>query len=373
MSRRPPDPSSRATFAGIPDAPSSSEPLERDARALFAAGAQEQAPARLRAALLAQEQAPARLRAALLAQARTDAAARAAGELLAGTSPLAHDHRHADDEPYAHDGRRAHHEPYAHDGRRAHHEPSMHGRQPAAPAGRAPARARRRIGLALSAAAGALAAWSLWRLPEVDPGERLLISAEHAPVAVPAAPGSGRAPESALARAAAPPADVPQAAPLQAAPSQAAPLQAAPSQAAPLQAALPDSARAAPSAPRERAQPPTRPRRTARAASPGPAPLAAPSLAPPAAADVRRELELLQSAQRALRAGQHQRALELLSSPGSALERGDFAAEARLMRIEALAGSGRGAEAARLARDFLRLFPHSPLADRARQFGAAAP
>jgi hypothetical protein len=106
MSRRPPDPSSRATFAGIPDAPSSSEPLERDARALFAAGAQEQAPARLRAALLA--------------QARTDAAARAAGELLAGTSPLAHDHRHADDEPYAHDGRRAHHEPYAHDGRRAH-------------------------------------------------------------------------------------------------------------------------------------------------------------------------------------------------------------------------------------------------------------
>jgi outer membrane protein assembly factor BamD (BamD/ComL family) len=81
----------------------------------------------------------------------------------------------------------------------------------------------------------------------------------------------------------------------------------------------------------------------------------------------------LQSVQKALRAGQGQHALELLDSPGSQLEHGDFAAEARLMRIEALAGTGRRSEATSLAREFLKLFPHSPLADRARRFAAPAP
>ena len=38
------------------------------------------------------------------------------------------------------------------------------------------------------------------------------------------------------------------------------------------------------------------------------------------------------------------------------------------MRVEALDGLGRHEEAARLAREFARAYPHSPLADRARRF-----
>ncbi|MEO8185030.1 MAG: hypothetical protein ABI895_40005, partial [Deltaproteobacteria bacterium] len=96
-----------------------------------------------------------------------------------------------------------------------------------------------------------------------------------------------------------------------------------------------------------------------------PLPGSAPT-APPA--DLDAQLKRLQSVQKALRAGEHQRALELLDAPGVALESGDFVAEARLMRIEALAGAGQLVQARRLARGFLQEFPHSPLVDRARRF-----
>jgi hypothetical protein len=82
-------------------------------------------------------------------------------------------------------------------------------------------------------------------------------------------------------------------------------------------------------------------------------------------------LGLLQRIQKALRAGEPRRALELLDADAE-LERGNFAAEARLMRIEALDGMGRQGEAAALAREFVRLYPHSPLADRARRFEGGA-
>lgn len=47
----------------------------------------------------------------------------------------------------------------------------------------------------------------------------------------------------------------------------------------------------------------------------------------------------------------------------------DLSDEAALLRIEALAAQGRGAEAAEQARRFTEEHPDSPLAERARRLG----
>jgi hypothetical protein len=105
-------------------------------------------------------------------------------------------------------------------------------------------------------------------------------------------------------------------------------------------------------------------------AAPSRAPLRAD--APRAAPDITQQLALLQQVQKALRTGEHERALELLDEHAGELDHGEFDAEARLMRIEALTGAGQPAAAGRLARDFLTRFPHSPLADRVRRLTEGA-
>lgn len=83
---------------------------------------------------------------------------------------------------------------------------------------------------------------------------------------------------------------------------------------------------------------------------------------------VAEQLDVLQRARRALRAGAANEALQLLAAEERALAGSEFAAEARLLRIEALASANRRSEARALARDFVRRYPHDPLVDRARQF-----
>lgn len=79
----------------------------------------------------------------------------------------------------------------------------------------------------------------------------------------------------------------------------------------------------------------------------------------PAAAtlSVAEQLDVLRRARQALRGGAPAQALQLLDGEQQALESGEFAAEARLLRIEALAGAHRQAEASALAREFVRRFP----------------
>jgi len=96
---------------------------------------------------------------------------------------------------------------------------------------------------------------------------------------------------------------------------------------------------------------------------------------PPAPAAPRptlgQQLEQLKEARAALRAGEHQRALRLLDAyraqPGSA----DMAAEADLLRIEALAASGQRDAAAEAARQFVSDYPNSPLIDRALSYASS--
>lgn len=78
------------------------------------------------------------------------------------------------------------------------------------------------------------------------------------------------------------------------------------------------------------------------------------------------ELALLNEARAHLSAGDGARALELLSRHGKT--RGALDAEATLLRMEALAATGRAAEAAALSREFIARYPQSPLVDRARSF-----
>ncbi|MEY2936707.1 MAG: hypothetical protein RL033_7456, partial [Pseudomonadota bacterium] len=106
----------------------------------------------------------------------------------------------------------------------------------------------------------------------------------------------------------------------------------------------------------------------------------APGERPPAAqssprASVAEQLGVLQRARRDLRAGAPADVLQLLAAHEAELAASEFAAEARLLRIEALAGARRHAEARALARDFVQRYPHDPLVDRARQFadGRGAP
>lgn len=80
------------------------------------------------------------------------------------------------------------------------------------------------------------------------------------------------------------------------------------------------------------------------------------------------QLEQIKTARAALRAGDPARALSLLDAYQARSRGGELAAEASLLRIEALAASGRRGEAAELARKFAVDHPNSPLIDRALAF-----
>lgn len=90
--------------------------------------------------------------------------------------------------------------------------------------------------------------------------------------------------------------------------------------------------------------------------------------APSAEVTIGQQLARLREIRGALRSSRQSLALELLDRHGSELAGGEFEAEASLMRIEALAGVGRSAEARERARAFMRRFATSPLAERARRF-----
>lgn len=84
------------------------------------------------------------------------------------------------------------------------------------------------------------------------------------------------------------------------------------------------------------------------------------------------EVALLDSARKALDAGDAGQALELLAAYRTSKGR-RLTAEATVLRIEALAKAGRTAEASRLAQDFVDRHPASPLVDRARSYVLADP
>jgi hypothetical protein len=80
--------------------------------------------------------------------------------------------------------------------------------------------------------------------------------------------------------------------------------------------------------------------------------------------DLRREIALIDAARSALRAGAPERALALLQRHAAIYRAGTFRPEATALRIEALAASGRTAEAGVLARRFVAEHPQSPLSER---------
>ena len=99
---------------------------------------------------------------------------------------------------------------------------------------------------------------------------------------------------------------------------------------------------------------------------------AAPSAAPgPAASTDRRssltrELSLLEQARAALTAHAAGSALQMLNDYRTEFPRGSMQIEAAALRVEAVGQSGNQPLAQRLAQDFLRSFPTSPLAARVR-------
>jgi len=77
---------------------------------------------------------------------------------------------------------------------------------------------------------------------------------------------------------------------------------------------------------------------------------------------------MLQEARALLRAGSPAEALRVLDRYTRGARGSSLASEASLLRIEALAGSGRREEASSQALDFVEQNPNSPLVDRARSF-----
>lgn len=97
------------------------------------------------------------------------------------------------------------------------------------------------------------------------------------------------------------------------------------------------------------------------AARPEPTPTA-----PAGAASVHDEIELLKDAQRAIVAGETDRALALLDTHASRFEAGAFKGERLAARAIALCGAGRDAEARRAAAEFFAAAPGSQLEGRVR-------
>jgi hypothetical protein len=96
-----------------------------------------------------------------------------------------------------------------------------------------------------------------------------------------------------------------------------------------------------------------------------------PSLPETPRASLGQQLEQIKEARAALRAGDHRRALALLEAYRARPAGAEMAAEASLLRIEALAASGQREAAAQAARQFASDFPNSPLIDRALSYAAS--
>jgi hypothetical protein len=79
-----------------------------------------------------------------------------------------------------------------------------------------------------------------------------------------------------------------------------------------------------------------------------------------------RELELLDAAERAERQGDHSAALRTLEDYNHAFPDGALLAEAQVLRISALLGTGDDAAAQDTARLFFARYAPSPLAGRVR-------
>lgn len=94
--------------------------------------------------------------------------------------------------------------------------------------------------------------------------------------------------------------------------------------------------------------------------------------APGAAPSLAEQLGQLKRARAAVRTGEPLRALVLLDEYQAGVHGTELAAEASMLRIEALAAAGRHEEAAREARQFAADYPTSPLIDRARSFVGAS-
>jgi len=106
-----------------------------------------------------------------------------------------------------------------------------------------------------------------------------------------------------------------------------------------------------------------------------PAPAAAPpSRSPPAAAEpnsnnsLAAELEALDSARRALSAGNGGQALQLLDAHGRRFPRGRLRLEAEVLRIEALMQTGQRAAASARAKAFVKRYPNSVFVSRVQRF-----
>jgi hypothetical protein len=90
-----------------------------------------------------------------------------------------------------------------------------------------------------------------------------------------------------------------------------------------------------------------------------------------APSDLRGEIALIDAARNAVTHASCARALALLDRYEASYPTGTFRPEATVLRVEALSGLGRAAEARVLARRFMAVHPDSPLAARvSRQAGA---
>ena len=100
----------------------------------------------------------------------------------------------------------------------------------------------------------------------------------------------------------------------------------------------------------------------------------APRPAPKAlAASLEQELEMLDLVRQALLGGDTKTALLRLTRYDQTATRRHLGAEATLLRIQALAASGRASEASVLASEFVARHPNSPLVDRAKSFVHTSP
>ena len=93
-----------------------------------------------------------------------------------------------------------------------------------------------------------------------------------------------------------------------------------------------------------------------------------PSAAPVATATLARELIALDAARTAVAHQQPRRAIALLDAYTRAYPGGSLGPEAEILRIDALSQGGQGAAARRHAAAFVRRYPGSVLAARARQY-----
>jgi hypothetical protein len=76
---------------------------------------------------------------------------------------------------------------------------------------------------------------------------------------------------------------------------------------------------------------------------------------------------MIDAARAAMRAGDARTALARLDDHDRLFASGGLSTEAAVLRIEALANAGYGAEASELAARFLRVHPESPLRNRVRK------